>query len=76
VAGNLFDGDGDENSKYHLRDCGDHHNTASGAWDASLSSANSHEGMHGIALYSVMALAAAIWLLSLVGGGLLLRRAR
>ena len=39
-------------------------------------SATSHEGMHEIALYSVMTLAVAIWVLSLVGGGLLLRRAR
>lgn len=39
-------------------------------------SATSHEGMHGIALYSVMTLAVVIWLLSFIGGGLLLRRAR
>ena len=39
-------------------------------------SATSHEGMHGAALYSAMTLAAVIWLLSLVGGCLLLRRAR
>jgi len=39
-------------------------------------SGTSHEGMHGIALYSIMTLAVVIWLLSLLGGGLLLRRAR
>jgi alcohol dehydrogenase class IV len=39
-------------------------------------SATSHEGMHGIALYSVMTTAVAIWILSLVGGCLLLHRAR
>jgi len=39
-------------------------------------SATSHEGMHGIALYSVTATAVVLWLLSLLGGCLLLRRAR
>ena len=40
-------------------------------------SATSHEGPHGLALYSIMTTAAVIWLLSLLGGCLLiLKRAR
>ena len=39
-------------------------------------SATSHEGIRGIALYSVTTTAIVIWLLSLVGGCLLLRRTR
>ena len=36
----------------------------------------SHEGLHGFALYAGMATAVIIWVLSLVGGCLLIRRAR
>jgi hypothetical protein len=40
-------------------------------------SATSHEGPHGLALYSIMTTAAVIWLLSLLGGCLLiLKRAQ
>jgi len=35
----------------------------------------SHEGMHGLALYATVATTAIIWVLSLAGGCLLIRRA-
>ncbi len=36
---------------------------------------NSHQGLHGFGLYAAMGTAIAIWVLSLVGGCLLIRKA-